>query len=101
MILEKHADVLIADHARKDTPPGSISWKYITESIAKGELVNIDDHRIHHANLPRPVGSSAPTRGIRVPFTPMDERILVTWVRQNGAHTRSGNEIYKTLAESV
>jgi hypothetical protein len=97
--LEKFADVLIADHARKDCPAGSVSWRYIDDCVAKGELVNIEDHLIHAANVPRPAGSTQPTRGTKVPFTKLDEQILVTWVRQSV--DISGNEIYKKLAELV
>lgn len=86
--------MLIADHARKDCPPRSVSWKYINDCVAAGELVNIEDYRIQQ---PQP-----PTRGngTRVPFTKLDEQILVTWVRNAGAKT-SGNEIYKDLAKMV
>lgn len=100
VLLEKHADVLIADHARKDCPAGSVSWKYIEESVARGELLDIGDYRIHAANIPRAVGSTRPTKGTRVPFTELDERILVTWVRRAGADAL-GNRIYQELAEMV
>ncbi|EAQ85273.1 hypothetical protein CHGG_09287 [Chaetomium globosum CBS 148.51] len=42
--LEKHADILIADHIWKDCPPRSVSWKYINDCVAAGELVNIEDY---------------------------------------------------------
>ncbi|KAK4038207.1 Telomeric repeat-binding factor 2-interacting protein 1 [Parachaetomium inaequale] len=90
-LLEKFADVLIADHARKGCPAGSVSWRYIDDCLAKGELVNIEEHRIHAAN------STRPPKGIKVPYTKLDEQILVTWVRQSD--DVSGNEIYKKLAE--
>lgn len=104
VLLEKHADVLIADHARKDTPPGSVSWRYVLESVDKGELLNIDDYRIQHANPSRPAGSTLPTtRGPKVPYTKEDEQILVTWVRlqiRAGGSTQ-GNELYKGIAQLV
>ncbi|KAK4155685.1 Telomeric repeat-binding factor 2-interacting protein 1 [Chaetomidium leptoderma] len=96
--LEKYADVLIADHAQKKfAPAGSVSWKYIDESATKGELVNIEDHRIHHASVSRPVGSTN-GKSTKVPYSQLDEQILVTWVRRAGAKT-SGNKIYQDLAE--
>lgn len=95
--LEKQADVLIADHARKDAPPGSVSWKYITDSVARGEALDVEEYRISPANR-TPV--AAPPKSSRVPFTPRDDEILVAWVRKAGEHT-SGNEIYKRLAEQV
>lgn len=94
---------MIADHARKDAPANSVSWKYVTESVANGALVNVEDYRIHHANVSRPVGSAIPARTTKVPYTALDERILVTWVRRQeriGEAVR-GNEIYKTLANMV
>ncbi|KAK3291368.1 uncharacterized protein B0H64DRAFT_349412 [Chaetomium fimeti] len=88
--LEKFADVLVADHARKDCPPGSVSWKYINDCVTGGELVDIEDYRIHE--------TKAPSKGIKVPYTKLDEQILVTWVRRAGSDL-SGNEIYKDLAK--
>ncbi|KAL2021689.1 hypothetical protein VTK56DRAFT_6781 [Thermocarpiscus australiensis] len=101
VLLEKYADVLIADHARKDAPAGSVSWKYITDSVDKGELVNIDDYRIAHANVPRPVASTKPTKGTKVPFSKEDDDILVRWVhhRARAGESTSGNKIYQELAE--
>lgn len=107
--MEQKADVLIADHARKDAPAASVSWKYVTESVAKGELLNIEDYKIHQttaprqANAPRPVGSSIPPRGTRTPFTQQDDEILLAWVRQNKRAGKSikGNAIYVDLAELV
>ncbi|AEO63969.1 uncharacterized protein THITE_2037256 [Thermothielavioides terrestris NRRL 8126] len=65
VLLEKHADVLIADHARKDTPAGSVSWKYVEDSVAKGELLNIEDYQICHT-APRtrscPLASAHPSQ---------------------------------------
>jgi hypothetical protein len=103
VLLEKLADILIADHARKDVPASSVSWKYVNDSVANGALVNIEDYRIHHANVPRPVGSAIPARATKVPYTALDEQILVTWVRQQerAGEPIRGNEIYKSLAELV
>ncbi|KAJ4306001.1 hypothetical protein N0V88_000792 [Collariella sp. IMI 366227] len=99
--LEKFADVLVADHARaKEAPPNSVSWKYVNDCVSKGELVNIEDYRIHQANEPRPAGSTRLAKGTRVDYTKKDEQILVTWVRQQVRAGRGikGNEIYKDLA---
>lgn len=95
VVLEKSADVLIADHARKDTPVGSVSWTYITESVKNGGHVNIDDHKIHAAN-----GSAKFTRAR---FTKEDDEILLAWVRRHkrAGERIGGNEIYKTLAKKV
>lgn len=98
MLLEKHADVMIADHAKPlHAPAGSVSFKYIDVSVAQGALANIEEHRIRPLNAPRPAAS---TRQTRVPFSPLDKQILLTWVRRAPSDTR-GNEIYKKLEELV
>ncbi|TAQ85461.1 hypothetical protein B7494_g6205 [Chlorociboria aeruginascens] len=43
--LDKQADMVIVDHMLKDAPTGSISWKYIEESVKKGRLEDIEDYR--------------------------------------------------------
>lgn len=96
--------MLIADHARaKEAPPNSVTWKYINECVTKGELVNIEDYRIHQASEARPVSSTRPTKGTRVDYSKKDEQILVTWVRQQVKAGKGikGNEIYKDLATRV
>ncbi len=37
--------MIIADHVRKDCPPGSISWKYIERSVKNGRLEDIEEYR--------------------------------------------------------
>ncbi|KXX74747.1 Telomeric repeat-binding factor 2-interacting protein 1 [Madurella mycetomatis] len=91
VVLEKFADVLIADHAKKNAPPGSVSWKYIDDSVRQGAIANIDDYRIGSVNP-----TQKPAKGGKVPFTNQDDQILVGWVRQH-AHNRNGNKIYQDL----
>ncbi len=103
MQLEKFADLIIADHARKDAPRGSVSWKFIEASIKAGEIQNSDEYKIAQATVSRPVGSTAPTRATRVPFTAEDDRALINWVlrhERQGASLK-GNAIYEQLAEEV
>jgi hypothetical protein len=102
--LEKQADIIIADHARRNAPPGSISWKFIQQSVAKGELEDIEDHR---AGPPvgtiRAVGSAQPTKKGKTPFTAEDDRILMEWctkAERKGLPLK-GNEIYKQLEAKV
>ena len=45
MLLEKLANIMIADHARKDAVPGSYSWTWIEQSVNKGKLEDLNDHR--------------------------------------------------------
>ncbi|KAF1953804.1 hypothetical protein CC80DRAFT_494384 [Byssothecium circinans] len=100
-MLEKKADYKIADHHRRDCPPGSTSYRFIEKSIKEGELQDPDDYR---AGLPvgtaRDAGSrSVPSKHARTKYTPDEDRILYKWVRDCEAQNRlaSGNEIYKQL----
>ena len=103
---EKPADIIIADHARKDSPAGSVSWKWIDESAKTGRLLDLEKYRcapvVGTVRIPG-AGPSLPTRAGRVPFTAEDDRILMDWVgraEQKGIATK-GNELYKQLAEKV
>ena len=104
VILEKQADLIIADHARKHSPTGSISWKYIEDSAKKGVLQDIENYRAGPvSHTIRAVGSGTPTRTGRVPFTPEDDEILKEWVTRaelRGDYVK-GNEIYKQLELKV
>lgn len=102
--LEKHADHLIADHARKDNPPGSISYRFIEQSVRNGVLEDPEDHLAGPpAGEIREVASARPTKGTRNPFTPDEDRQLYKWAKD---HERKGgrvlgNEIYKQLEAVV
>ncbi|KAF2117162.1 hypothetical protein BDV96DRAFT_598093 [Lophiotrema nucula] len=102
--LEKNADYLIADHVRKDCPAGSISYKFIEESIKRGELQDPEDHPAGPpAGTAREAGSTArPTKIGRAAYTLEEDRILYHWVKDHeakGVGSASGNEIYKQLQE--
>ncbi|KAM3415497.1 DNA-binding protein RAP1 [Cercospora zeina] len=99
---EKLADYLIADHARKDAPPGSYSWTLVTAAIAHGALPDLAEH---YAG-PRPgsvreVGSAVPGKTTRTPFTHEEDKQLWQWVEQEKARggTVKGNDIYKRLEQ--
>ncbi|KAK1836713.1 TRF2-interacting telomeric protein/Rap1 C terminal domain-containing protein [Podospora conica] len=96
--LEKLADVIIADHARKDAPPNSVSWKYITNSVQQGRLADIDEYRIGGPAGPgrSTVGTSAPAKQTRTPFTPEEDRKLVEHVK--GQLYPNGNVCYQEFA---
>ncbi|PQE26888.1 Telomeric repeat-binding factor 2-interacting 1 protein [Rutstroemia sp. NJR-2017a BVV2] len=100
--LEKMADIIIADHARKDVPAGSISWKFIDESVKAGELKDIEDYRCGaSANSSRPRRSNQPNKSSRNPFTQQEDHILTQWVTKaarRGLATK-GNDIYIQLEE--
>lgn len=100
--LEKNADILIADHARKDVPAGSYSWKFITESVENGIIQIKDRYRIgRDPDLPRPAGGGVRgTKSTRTPFTIDDDAGLAKWVL---AHTvdRTGNKIFQEFESIV
>ena len=43
--LEAQADHIIADHARNDCPPNSLSYTFIEAAISAGALPDKNDHR--------------------------------------------------------
>ncbi|KAH7074100.1 hypothetical protein FB567DRAFT_453313 [Paraphoma chrysanthemicola] len=101
VLLEKQADYRIADHFRKDCPPGSISYEFVEKSIQEGRIRDPEDHR---AGPPlgaarEPGAINRPARGVRASFTPDEDRILYKWVRdcEKVGGLASGNEIYKQL----
>ncbi|KAI0835094.1 TRF2-interacting telomeric protein/Rap1 C terminal domain-containing protein [Hypoxylon sp. FL0890] len=103
--VEKKADYLIADHARKDSPPGSYSWKWIEDSINAGALQNLDDYlcvppaRQSGVSESGPVSLAAPQKGTRTKFTAEDDLILAEWVtrKERNGEATLGNDIYKEL----
>lgn len=103
--LEKQADWLIADHFRKQCPPGSISYEFVEKSIAKGEILDPDDFpagpRLGTARDPGSI--IRPAKGTRAAYTPDEDRQLYKWVRdaQASGVAVSGNELYKKLEAKV
>ncbi|KAI7011153.1 hypothetical protein KC355_g5873 [Hortaea werneckii] len=98
--LEQQADYVIADHVRKDCPPGSISYTLIDSAIRHGAVPDPDDHR---AGPPvgsiRDVASSVPGKQTRRAFTAEDDKVLWQWVQkaeEQGGSVK-GNDIYKHL----
>lgn len=101
MLLEKYADFCIADHARKDAPPGTCSWKLITDSIAYGAMQLHDKYQKVDPNSSRPVGSGKPGRITRTPFTHADDAVLAKWVLEHPGERREGNKLYEELEKIV
>jgi hypothetical protein len=100
--LETQATYIIADHARNDCPPTSLSYTFIEAAIATGTLPDPNHHRAGPApGYARTVGSTVvPPKATRTPFTPQDDRDLWYWVqdyKNQGVHGIKGNEIYKQL----
>ncbi|KFA53124.1 hypothetical protein S40293_03158 [Stachybotrys chartarum IBT 40293] len=93
--LEKYADILIADHARRDAPPNSYSWKLITDSMQHGMMQLKDRYRIGpDPDMPRPSGGGRPTKPGRTPFLPHEDAALASWVLAH-SNNRTGNKIFQ------
>ncbi|KAL1610669.1 hypothetical protein SLS60_002339 [Paraconiothyrium brasiliense] len=103
VLLEKKADYLIADHVRKDCPPGSISYTFIDDSIEKGEIQDPESHRAGppEGTARAPGSMSRPAKGTRTSYTAEEDRILYKWVHDciNNGGLANGNAIYKQLEE--
>ncbi len=101
--LEKQADILLVDHARKNQPPGTTSYQFVERSIRKGALEDLSDHAVGlSTRVARPVGSvtTAP-RGGRVPFTEAEDQFLwnvVELYRRKGGSWK-GNKIYEQIEQ--
>jgi telomeric repeat-binding factor 2-interacting protein 1 len=98
--LERDADYIISDPARKDAPAGSYSWKFIEDSLKKGVAQDVEQYLAGPpAGSVRSVGSRIPGKTTRTPFTPSDDLVLYKWVTdavKKGMATK-GNEIYEQL----
>lgn len=102
--LEKQADMLIADHIKKNgaaPPDGSYSWQWIDYSVKNGFLQPRDDYRIQ--GVPA-AGASAPAKGKqRVKFTKEDDEILAKFVlhHERQGNSTKGNVIFEALEKQV
>jgi len=98
--LEKQADLLIADHMRKDAVPGSISWTFIQDSVKNNSLESTADHVCGRPlGTVREAASAAPTKSTRTDYTAEDDRVAYKWGKEadeRGASSR-GNVIWKQL----
>jgi hypothetical protein len=105
VLLEKKADYKIADHFRRDCPPGSISYEFISKSIEDGRLRDPEDHRAGppESEARAPGDLTRPAKTGRVNYTPEEDRVCYKWVRDCVANGGSahGNEIYKQLEVNV
>lgn len=102
--LDSNADHIIADHLRRDCPPGSLSYTWIETSVRDQRLADKDSHRAGPSTGPVRVapGLQRPSGG-RVPFTAQDDIVLWNWVQQHGSKSKGilGNELYKQLEAVV
>ncbi|KAM0478467.1 hypothetical protein ACHAPX_005055 [Trichoderma viride] len=97
VVQEKDADMLIADHARKDVPLGSYSWKYITESVKAG-FAQVEDKYLNGPppGQPRSILAGSRAKKTRTPFSEQDDAILAKHVLQKAIDT-AGNKMYMEL----
>ena len=99
--LEKQADICLYDHARKNPPPGMYSYRYVEHSVRKGQLEDLEAHRIAGVNTrsDRSVGSvTLASKGTRTAFTEADDQMLWEWVKPHeGVRGAAGNLIYQQL----
>lgn len=106
MKLDTQADYVIADHVRKDAPVGSISWKWIEDSVKNGRLEDFEQYPAGSQTQQfQSVGSRSgqPIRKGRTPFTTEDDRILMeycTRAERRGASMK-GNQLYEEIAQQV
>ncbi|KJY02396.1 hypothetical protein TI39_contig54g00004 [Zymoseptoria brevis] len=98
--LETNADYVIADHARKDAPAGSLSYTFVEQAIRKGALPDPLEHPAGpQVGIAREAGSVIPGKSFRTPFSAADDKILWRWVetaKANGEASK-GNDVYKRL----
>ena len=102
--VDNKADTIIADHLRKDSPAGSLSYTWIEACSKRQELVDTSEHQAgRETGTARPVGASQPQRAGRVAFSAADDEELWNWVHKYGPQSKGvlGNELYKQLEAKV
>ncbi|KAE8360655.1 TRF2-interacting telomeric protein/Rap1 C terminal domain-containing protein [Aspergillus caelatus] len=98
---EKDADIKLVDHARKNLPPGTYSYRYVEWSVRNGKLEELEDHRAG-PSAARPVGATnIPTRSCPTPYTLEDDQWLWDQMAPYEKDPKAfvgGNKIYQELA---
>ncbi|KAK1244628.1 hypothetical protein MKX07_003427 [Trichoderma sp. CBMAI-0711] len=99
---EKDADMLIADHAKKNSPPESYSWKFITDSVNAG-IIQVEDKYLNGQvpsapNARRSILAGHHARKTRRPFTTHDDALIAKYVLKEGINT-AGNVLYMKLED--
>lgn len=69
VLLEKDADVRLADKQHSDLPPNTYSYRFLEKSISKGRLEDLEAYRIQ-------TGTTREPRTYRIPFTLEDDQLL-------------------------
>lgn len=101
MLLEKQADMLIADYVRKDIPPGSYSWQFIEDSVNNGIIQLKDRYLIERdPDEPRPVGSGQLSKTTRTKFSAEDDAKIAKWALDHPTEQK-GNRIWQEYERIV
>ncbi|KAJ5634488.1 hypothetical protein N7528_002330 [Penicillium herquei] len=102
VLLEKHANVKLVDHTKKNLPSDTYSYQYVERSVRNGKLENLEDHRAG-PSAQRPVGAShIPQKRTRSEFTLKDDQLLFDYLHHYELIEDApihGNNIYKALGE--
>ncbi|KAJ5387781.1 hypothetical protein N7509_010322 [Penicillium cosmopolitanum] len=100
VLMEKDADVMLVDHIKKNIPTGCHSYKYVEESIRKGQVADLDAHRAG-SSRPRAMGASnIPKQGTKSVYTLEDDQLLYDFLypfEQEENAPIHGNKIYQLL----
>ncbi|OGM50551.1 hypothetical protein ABOM_000921 [Aspergillus bombycis] len=98
---EKDADVKLVDHARKNLPPDTYSYRYVERSVRNGKLEDLESHRAGPSPARAVGATNIPTRRHLIPYTLEDDRWLwdqmVPYEKDPNAFI-GGNKIYEELA---
>ncbi|KAI1341099.1 TRF2-interacting telomeric protein/Rap1 C terminal domain-containing protein [Xylariaceae sp. FL0016] len=116
--LEKNADYMIADPARKDAPPGSYSYHLIEDALMNGSLDYKEDYLCKPSPIPsasatrkanmgstasRPVAPEAENKKLtRTKFTAEEDMLISRYMAnliRRGEANLAGNTVYMTFAE--
>ncbi|KAJ6028538.1 hypothetical protein N7540_004114 [Penicillium herquei] len=102
VLLEKHANIKLVDHTKKNLPADTYSYQYVERSVRNGKLENLEHHRAG-PSAQRPVGAShIPQKRTRSDYTLQDDQILFDYLHPYELEVDApigGNNIYKVLAE--
>ena len=102
--LEKQADITIGDRARKDNPPGAVSFQWIEECIKQAQLVDKEPFLAapKEQQVRRP-GALRPAKSTRNPFSHEDDIYLYQFlkVKERQGASLLGNQVYAELEREV
>lgn len=86
--------MLLTDPKNKD--PRAYLPTFIDDSLKAGRLLDRDEYLINRGKH-----AAGPQKATRTPFSKDDDVELIAWVLSHQDKKRSGNELYKLLADKV